>query len=838
MLEFVLFEEPGREIQVRRAVAEQQVATLEARIERKHLAAEGLLRLSARGLEAESLGALWTVATEEVVSAFGAQTALLLRLDDARPDGVEVCVSSGTARPSETELAALTQTVRRALAAGEGVVVGDWLPTIAGSPTAVLLVCGFRDRQEAATSYALVAGVSAAGRTGSSGVDAAIAPSYCAFVAHVAALQQHVRVALEVRTAAEKMQRLADVASRTSNGVVIADRAGRIEWVNDGFERLSGYSLAESVGKFPGELLAGPETDVEARRIMREAVAAHLPFDVEVSNYAKSGRQYRVTIESRVTHDERGEPSGFIGIQTDVTKQRIAARREALAQRVAGLLLTSNSLDGASEQLVGALVEELGVPIAQAWAVRPGHATLAYLAGSAAPATGSAGAQFLVATRRVEFRAGAYGTAGVGLPGAVWASGKVSLLDAFEAGGAASFLRGSRAAAAGLHTFGAAPILGPNGVLGVLEIGVERGHLLTDALPSILARVAEQVAAFMLHDLSRRAFRSVFDQSPDGLLLVDENGRVRAANVRADALFGACAGRSVDDVLEGGEALVHKAIELQERDGVAGAAALYHRNAQGQNGQEFSAEVSVAATHTAQARGAILAVRDLTDRHAMEGALLDSLREKETLLKEIHHRVKNNLQIISSLLMLQVDEMPSARARELLAESVHRVRSMALIHQQLYGAESLARIDLASYASQLAESLRGALAPMSHLRLDASAVEVTIEHAVPVGLILNELLTNALKYGVLPRAARSQEPDVVVELKLDGRMIVLTVRDFGKGLPDQFDITRTTSLGLQLVRTLARQLRGTIEAASDGGATFTLSFPKSEPHPSHLPASA
>ena len=215
MVDFVSFEEPAGEVLRRLAVAEQQVATLKARIERKHLAAEGLLRLSARGLEAESLGALWTVATEEVVSAFGAQSALLLRLDDARAEGVEVCVSGGTARPSDTELAALTQTVRRALAAGEGVLVGDWLPTIAGSPTAAVLVSGFRDRQEAGTSYALVAGVSAAGLTGVSGVDVAIAPIYCAFVAHVAALQQHVRVALEVRTAAEKMQRLADVASRT-----------------------------------------------------------------------------------------------------------------------------------------------------------------------------------------------------------------------------------------------------------------------------------------------------------------------------------------------------------------------------------------------------------------------------------------------------------------------------------------------------------------------------------------------------------------------------------------------------------------------------------------------
>jgi two-component sensor histidine kinase len=205
------------------------------------------------------------------------------------------------------------------------------------------------------------------------------------------------------------------------------------------------------------------------------------------------------------------------------------------------------------------------------------------------------------------------------------------------------------------------------------------------------------------------------------------------------------------------------------------------------------------------------------------------LSEKETLLREIHHRVKNNLQIISSLLMLQSEQMRSDSARKLLEESVFRVRSMALIHQQLYGVESLARIDFGDYARTLAESLRGALAPHARLRVDASRVEITVETAVPLGLILNELLTNAFKYGLPDRTTGDAPPigrtgegcDILVEVGLAEDCIWMAVTDSGRP-PENFDPARTTSLGLELVRTLNRQLRGTLSFDVGRGSRFVL----------------
>jgi PAS domain S-box-containing protein len=209
----------------------------------------------------------------------------------------------------------------------------------------------------------------------------------------------------------------------------------------------------------------------------------------------------------------------------------------------------------------------------------------------------------------------------------------------------------------------------------------------------------------------------------------------------------------------------------------------------------------------------------LREVQRMESLMKQSLEEKDTLLKEIHHRVKNNLQMVSSLLSLQMEQMPEGRAQDLLAESVTRVRSMALIHQHLYGSVSLERVDLANYAKNLAESLRHVLAPEARVEVDADHVEVSVEEAVPTGLILNELLTNALKYG---RGAAGHV--VRTKIREVKREITLEVRDNGSGLPDHFQMRSAGTLGLQLVTTLSRQLRGRVRAYNDGGAVFELVY--------------
>jgi PAS domain S-box-containing protein len=605
-------------------------------------------------------------------------------------------------------------------------------------------------------------------------------------------------------------KRLAEVASRTGNPVVITDLEGRIEWVNDTFARLTGWSLDEVVGRRPGDFLQGPQTDPEVRARMARAIAAHEPFECEVLNVAKNGRQYWVHIEARVLRDDAGQPTGFIAIETDITERRIAARRDSLAERVAALLLGSDTVAEAGGRLVRELVAELDVRTAQLWLVESGNPQLRYVAGASAESAGEPGRVFLETSRQLPFAAGRDFVLGVGVPGTAWGTRATAVLPVMESVGSR---RLAEAKAAGVISFCGVPVHGPDGILAVLEVGGTAyfpGH---ELLPKLLERIAEQLAAFLLHDASRRAFQDLFDRSPDGLLVVGEDGVVTDANARAAALFGASLRGPVDALLSEGSALIAEVLGQTARASAQGE--LLRRSAQGSAGP-FAAEVSASRVATATRRGAILAVRDLTERDRVEAALTRSLREKVMLLQEVHHRVKNNLQIVSSLLSMQAEGMEPSAPRDALLETVHRVRSMSFVHQQLYGSDHFDSIDFGAYAEALSGALRSSLDPRTTIEHAVEPIEVPLDLAVPCGLVLNELLTNAIKHGRAPDGTCT----IRIELRREGEAVVLTVSDRGPGFPAS--TAREGSLGMQLIRALSRQLGAKLEFGSEAGARVTL----------------
>jgi two-component sensor histidine kinase len=213
-----------------------------------------------------------------------------------------------------------------------------------------------------------------------------------------------------------------------------------------------------------------------------------------------------------------------------------------------------------------------------------------------------------------------------------------------------------------------------------------------------------------------------------------------------------------------------------------------------------------------------------SDRRRAEEQLQASLGEKESLLKEVHHRVKNNLQLISSLLSLQAARIAEPAVAELFAESRNRVRSMALVHENLYRAGDFARISMATHIENLCAHLTRAYG-MNRRRVELAIrigdVQLDLDQAVPCGLIVNELVSNALKHAFPDgRAGR-----VCVELEPFGdKQHVLVVGDNGVGLPADLDYHRANSLGLQLVEDLTQQLHGNILVNRDDGTTFTITF--------------
>ena len=214
---------------------------------------------------------------------------------------------------------------------------------------------------------------------------------------------------------------------------------------------------------------------------------------------------------------------------------------------------------------------------------------------------------------------------------------------------------------------------------------------------------------------------------------------------------------------------------------------------------------------------------DVTDRKQAEMRLKTSLFEKETLLREINHRVKNNLAMVCGLLALQARTVTDDAALAALRESQNRVGVMANIHAMLCQSSDLAGVDFGAFVKDLVSQLRQSYAvPGSPLELsiDVGAIRMPVDAAIPCGLILNELVSNAFKYAF--PGGRGGEIRIIVTREED--RIILAVRDNGIGLPAQADLASLTSLGLQLVHMLAEQLGGTVNVHTGGGTLWTIAF--------------
>ncbi|HMK46201.1 MAG TPA: sensor histidine kinase, partial [Methanocella sp.] len=216
--------------------------------------------------------------------------------------------------------------------------------------------------------------------------------------------------------------------------------------------------------------------------------------------------------------------------------------------------------------------------------------------------------------------------------------------------------------------------------------------------------------------------------------------------------------------------------------------------------------------------------RDVTDQKMAESALRESLNEKDMLLREIHHRVKNNLQVISSMISLQIDASTDDAIGNVLEVCRDRIKSMALIHERLYLTDNFTRINFGDYVRKLASYLshyHKDKAENISLTIDADDILLGIDTAIPCGLIVNELLTNSMKYAF----PDDRKGEILVRLTTgENGHHRLIVADNGVGMPPEIDITKTQTLGLQLVTLLADQLEGAVSIDSKGGAKFTITF--------------
>jgi two-component sensor histidine kinase len=242
------------------------------------------------------------------------------------------------------------------------------------------------------------------------------------------------------------------------------------------------------------------------------------------------------------------------------------------------------------------------------------------------------------------------------------------------------------------------------------------------------------------------------------------------------------------------------------------------------DGSLVPVSLSISPVKDGQGRiiGASKIARDISQSVRQREALEASLKEKEVLLREIHHRVKNNLQVVSSLLSLQSGYVEDPRLRDMLQDSQNRIKSMSLVHEKLYQAGDLAQVNLADYLASLIEHFRLLYANKA-IRYDVATdpVMLSIDVAIPCALTAQELVTNALKH-----AFPGDRPGLIrVRLRRADGDGVLSIMDDGIGLPAGIDAQRAGSLGLALVRDLVQQVRGTAAMDRSGGTAWTITFP-------------
>ncbi|MFP4373125.1 MAG: sensor histidine kinase [Spirochaetaceae bacterium] len=318
--------------------------------------------------------------------------------------------------------------------------------------------------------------------------------------------------------------------------------------------------------------------------------------------------------------------------------------------------------------------------------------------------------------------------------------------------------------------------------------------------------------------------RSVFQAVPVGIGLV-----VDRVLTQVNEKLQEMTGYSADELLGQSVRLLYVADEeyeavgaykyrVLERDGVCGVETQFRTKDGGVIDVYMrSAVLDPEDPHA----GVAFTVLDITDRKRTRQELEWALEQKNTLLREVHHRSKNNMQIISSLLNLESERAAAAGAGEAsapLQKMRARIRSMALVHEKLYQSDDLQRVDLAEYVDKLSAdvvSLHGAALERS---LEVESILVDIDFAIPFGLILNELLTNALQHGF----DADVRGTVTISVSREQELVRLRICDDGCGVPTDFDIEQSSSLGLQLVAALVSQLQGSISVRGNGGTEWNI----------------
>jgi PAS domain S-box-containing protein len=319
-------------------------------------------------------------------------------------------------------------------------------------------------------------------------------------------------------------------------------------------------------------------------------------------------------------------------------------------------------------------------------------------------------------------------------------------------------------------------------------------------------------------------FKFISDESNDAHFLLGRDSRFQYVNKAASKMTGYSESEllelCVSDVDVGYDlAKYQELFDLINEEIVAPVETTNKRK----DGSLFPSEITVTGYQIGGERYMFAALRDITERKRAEHQIKASLKEKEILLAEIHHRVKNNLQIVASLFNLNAMQTDNQEAKDVLQDARGKVFSMTFIHSQLYQQERFDEIDMGTYTRRLVGQLSHAYndrARSIRTVVEPSDIYLSLNQAIPCGLVMNELISNALKHAFKER----QKGTVAVTVSRTDDMITIKVKDDGIGIPGGADIDKSKTMGFELVKGLVNQLGGTVQFRQDKGTEVTVKF--------------
>ena len=340
--------------------------------------------------------------------------------------------------------------------------------------------------------------------------------------------------------------------------------------------------------------------------------------------------------------------------------------------------------------------------------------------------------------------------------------------------------------------------------------------------------ITARVAGENMLKYSEERFRRVVESTQDGLILVDEEGRIQLVNRRSTEMFGYDSEQllqlTVEDLVPDSIKAAHSDLrrgylQAPQARAMAAMRELYARR---RDGSLFPVEIGLTPLNFPEGHRILATIVDISVQKSIQQNLIRSLNEKTALLNEVHHRVKNNLQVVSSLLSLQARSAPED-VRSYFDESQGRIKAMALIHQLLYEQKNFDRIEAVSYMRRLGDLLkRSYFSAMRNVQLviesDHKESYLALDIALPFGLLINELVTNAIKHAFPDHDGG----EIRLTLSEDGAKKVLIIADNGIGLPQGVRPGTSNSLGFQLIPGLVEQMHATLDVLDAEGAVFQL----------------